>query len=299
MTTRRRTLRGVVPALAVIALLAAGCTTNPPPGGRNWTLAAEQITSVQSAGDPAGSFTFWDPDAAEEPYLVHLGIRITLGEPVAVHTQVSSTYSDGGRYICKISQGETCPGIPGDGPRFGGLNNPDLLDLAMGADLELVGSLELLFERDALIPIGVVGLLQGVSQVINAALPAVIGSGGIPSDPQAIIGLLSSVLPGVVTTVVGAVGAVIGNLAGADELIGIAPIFYLGVGGTLAGILKNVLPSLLDLVELALAQQPDNPFPDGLPVTIKVLGERARVRFGNGTQAPFKLFDVTYGWSVG
>jgi hypothetical protein len=279
-------------------VLAAGCTTNPPAEGRTWSLAADSITSVQSAGDPASGFTFWDNDAAEEPYLVHLGIRVTLGEPVAVTTSVRSTYSDGGRYICKISQGQTCPGLPGDGPRFNGLNAPDLLDLAMGAKFELVGTVDLLFERDALIPVGIVGLLQGVSDIINAALPAVLGSGGVPSDAQGIIDLLGAVLPGVITTVVGAVGAVIGNLAGADELIGVSPIFYIAVGGTLAGIIRNVLPSLLDLVELALSQQPNNPFPNGLPLSINVLGDRTRVRFGNGTQAPFKLFDVTYRWSV-
>ena len=294
--TRRVQVRTLAVAIVAVAATVAGCTTNPPPGGNTWSLSANQITSVQSSGD--WPITFWDDDAAEEPYLVHLSLRIKLGEPIAITTDASSIYANGGAYICKISQGETCAGVPGDGPSFGGLNAPDLLDLAMGAPLELVGTVDFLFERDALIPVGIVGVLQGVTQIINAALPAVLGSGGIPSDAEGIIALLGAVLPGVVTTVLGVIGSVLGNLLGADEMIGISPIFFIAVGGTLAGIIRGVLPSLLDLVELALAQQPDSPFPNGLPVSIGVLGDGPTVRYGSTTEAPFKAFDVTYGWSV-
>jgi hypothetical protein len=293
---RFRTGRSVAVAVLAVAALVAGCTTNPPPGGRSWHLTAREVASVQSAGD--WPITFWDPDTAEEPYLVHLSLRIKLGEPLEITTGASSIYSNGGQTICKLSQGQTCAGVPGDGPRFNGLNAPDLLDLSMGADLEIVGTVDFLFERDALIPVGIVGLLQGVTQIINAALPTILGSGGIPSDPQGIIDLLSSVLPGVLTTVVGAVGTILGNLAGGDEMIGIAPILFIAVGGTLAGILRNVLPSILDLVEVALAQQPDNPFPNGLPITLGIVGDQPRVRYGSATESPFKVFDVKYGWTV-
>jgi len=294
--SQTRSIRVAVVGLVAIATVAAGCTTNPPAAGNQFIYKATAVTAVTTPGDYP--ITFWDNDSAEEPYLVHLAIRIKLNAPIAISLQAISSYSNGGQYICKINQGETCSGLPNDGPVFSGLKTPDLLDLATGAPFELVGSVDFLYERDALIPVGIVGLLQGVAQIANAALPTLLGAGGIPSDAAGIIDFLGALLPGIVSVIVGAVGTVLGNIVGADELIGLSPMFFLSVGGSLASIIRGVLPSLLNLVTFALSQQTPNPFPNGLPLSIGVVGDGPTVRYGSATEAPFRVYDVTYGWDI-
>lgn len=294
--SRTRSIHMAVAGFVALATIAAGCTTNPPAAGNQYIYKALAVTAVTTPGD--SPITFWDNDSAEEPYLVHLALRIKLNAPIAISLDASSSYSNGGQYICKINQGETCPGLPNDGPIFSGLKTPDLMDLATGAPFELVGSVDFLYERDALIPIGIIGLLQGVAQVANAALPTLLGAGGIPSDAEGIIAFLGKLLPGIVSVIVGAVGSVLGNLIGADELLGLSPMFFISVGGALASIIRGVLPSLLGLVNFALAQQKPNPFPNGLPISIGVVGDGPTVRYGSATQVPFRVYDVRYGWDI-
>lgn len=290
---RVRTLRWAGIASLFSVALVAGCTTSPPPGGQTFTFQANQVSAVVAPYDfTANPF---DDIANEEPFLIHLGLRLKLNEPVAVVSFVQSTHPNP---ICTIAEGQTCPGIPGDGATFSGLQLPDLLDLATGSPFEIVGSVEFLMERDALIPIGLVGILQGVTQLINAALPSIIANGGLPSDASGLIAFLGSVLPGVITTVVGFVGQAIGSLIGADQMIGVSPAFFLAVGGTLAGIIRGALPTLLGLVNFALSQQNPNPFPNGLPLIIGVVGDGPRIRYGSATADPFRVYDVDYGWTV-
>lgn len=281
----------VAVVLVVLAALLGGCTTSPSPQGQTVRLQATRITNVSQAGD--WPLTFWDPDSIEEPYLVHLGLRLTLSAPVTVSTFVSSTYSQDGAYIGKVGPGESLDIAAGDGATFTGVQLPDVADLGSGSKLEILGSIEFLMERDQLIPIGIVNVLQGVSDLINAALPPILGSGGIPSTAQGIFDLIGAVLPGVVSTVLGIVGSVIGGLGGGDQLIGVSPQFFIAVGGGLGSFLSSVLPSLISLVNFALSLQNPNPFPDGLPLGIGVVGSGAQVRFG---KAPSSVYDVGYGW---
>ena len=79
----------------------------------------------------------------------------------------------------------------------------------------------------------------------------------------------------------------LGAILGADQIIGFAPMFFFAVGGTLAEILKATLPSLLVLINQYLMSQPDSPFPNGLPVTLGVMGQVAGLEFGSEFQSPF------------
>ena len=58
------------------ALVVASCTNPGPAGGYTLTIKATDITNTSFNGD--WPLTFWDNDAAEEPYLVHMGLRIGL-----------------------------------------------------------------------------------------------------------------------------------------------------------------------------------------------------------------------------
>ncbi len=299
-----RTKRRRIPTLATISLLtvafvAASCSTMPPPEGSTFVFQAFSVNAVKTPGD--WPVTFWDGgdgDPSEEPYLVHLGLRIKVNEPVSILTSASTIYNNGGQTICKITQGQTCNGVPGDGPIFYGLKLPDILDLAMGtSNFELVGSIEFLYERDALIPIGVGGLLDGVTQLINAALPTVLSNSGVPTDPQALLAFLGTLLPGIFTTIFGVLGAVLGSLIGADELFGTAPVLYIAVGGVLASILRTSLPSLLNLIEFAASQQNPNPLPDGLPFQLGVVGDITTIPFATPpADNPTRIYNVSYVW---
>lgn len=290
-TTRRLRATAVV-ILAAFGLLGASCTNPAPTGGFTLKLRATQITNVSLKGD--WPLTFWDSDVEEEPYLVHLGLRIGLN-PISVNTSVASTYLNGGQFIGKIGAGQTIPGLAHDGLTWTGAQLPDVADLANGAPLEIFGSVEFLFERDQLVPLGVAQVLQGVSQVINSALPPILANSGIPSTPQGIFDLLGAVLPGVFATVAGAVQAVLGNLVGSDAFIGFQPIMFIGVGGGLGDFLNGAVPSLMNLVNTVLKAMPDSPLPNGLPLSLGVARHGLNVTYGTGPAT--SVYKVRYGWS--
>jgi hypothetical protein len=292
-TGKGRSVRTLSLVAAVSFALIAGSCTNPgPTGGYTLTLKATQISNESFVGD--WPTTFWDPDSAEEPYLVHMGLRISL-DPINVTTTVKSTYLNGGSFIGKVGAGESIP-VPGtDGITWSGVQLPDVADLANGAPLEILGSVEFLFDRDQLIPLGIANVLAGVSDAINAALPPILANGGIPSSPQGIIDLLSAVLPSVFTVVVGAVQAVVGNLTGSDTFFGFQPVMFVAVGGGLGDVLQGALPSVMNLVNAALKALPDSPLPNGLPLSLGVARHGINVRFG--TPPATSQYKVRYGWS--
>ncbi len=289
-TGRISTLAAVM--VASISMLAASCTNPSPPGGRQMIFEATKIDTVSFVGDfPT---TFFDSDAAEEPYLAHLGLRLKLNEPIAISTFVSSTYLNDGAFIGKTTAGSSLDITPGDGAQFSGIQLPDVFDLANGAPFEILGSVEFLMERDQLIPLGLPQLLQAVSVTINAALPTILANQGLPSDAQGIVTFLGNILPSVFGVIASAIGLALGNLAGGDQLLGVSPDIFIAVGGTLAGIIQGALPSLLSLVNAVLAQQNPNPFPNGLPFTIGVVGQGVRTRYG--TAPGTSVYDVLYHW---
>jgi hypothetical protein len=50
-------------------------------------------------------------------------------------------------------------------------------------------------------------------------------------------------------------------------------------------------------VNTLLAQQPDSPFPNGLPLQLGVIGQGTTARFDSASQGiPGTIYDVTYNW---
>lgn len=279
-------------AILATSLLAVGCTTNPPADGTTMTLEATRITNTHFT--PNWPPTLWMPNPdVQQPFLVHLGLRLTLTPTVQVHTFVTSTYLNGGATMGDVAANQSKPLPPGDGVVFGGVKLPDTFDLAAGVPFEIFGSVELLLERKQLIPLGVANLLQGVSEVINQALPPILANGGLPSDPAQLLDFLGQLLPGVLTTIGGAVAAVVGSLTGGDQLVGFSIPLFLGVGGGLGSFLGGALPGLVDLVNFVLSLQDPNPFPGGLPFSLGVVGSTPAVSYGT---LPGSTYTVNYGW---
>jgi hypothetical protein len=298
MRNRHGVRLGVLGVILSVALVGAGCTNPSPSGGIKAILEAQTLTSIDQ--NEFGGPNFWDNDDNDEPFLVHLALRIQLNGAQELHSTATSTYANGGAYFCDIKVGQTCDGPPGDGAFFGGIFRPDLVELNNGEKLELLGSVEIMYERDVLLPLGLVEFWQGVAGLITAALPTILAEGGaLPTDAQGIVNFLQAVLPPALTAVLGLVGTNLGGLIGgdSDDLVGVAPLFYLAVGGSLAGIISAVLPTVIQLVNQLLATQPDSPFPNGLPIQIGVIGQGALAHFDStGTTAPLTKYDVTYNW---
>lgn len=281
-------------SVGLVAALLAGCTNPPPAGGFTLAYGATSITNVTFV--PDWPPTFWDPDIEEEPYLVHLGLRIKVTEPIAISTQVRSTYFNNGQYIGKIGAQGTLP-MAGDGVGWGGAQLPDLLDLINGVPFELFGTIEFLLERDQLIPVGFVNLLDGVSQILNAALPTILRNGGaLPTSVDGILAFLGDVLPGVFATILGAVGTIIGQIGGGDQLIGFTPQIFMGFGGNLGGFISDNIPTLLQIINFVLSQQNPNPFPNGLPIGLGVVGRGTAPVFGTAPNT--STYQVVYGWQI-
>jgi len=298
MRNRHGVRAGAIGVILAVALVAVGCSNPSPAGGIKVILEAHSLTSIDQ--NEFGGPNFWDNDNNDEPFLIHLALRIQLNGAQELQSVASSTYANGGAYFCDIAVGQTCIGPPGDGAFFGGVYRPDLVQLNNGEKLELLGSVEIMYERDVLLPIGLVQFWQGVAGLITAALPTILAEGGsLPSDTEGILTFLQNVLPSVLTTVLGFVGTNLGGLIGgdSDDLVGIAPLFFLAVGGGLAGVISSVLPTVIQLVNALLMAQPDSPFPNGLPIQIGVVGQGAQARFDStGTTAPSTIYDVDYRW---
>ena len=290
----RRPAIAAAVALVAISLVAASCTNPSPPGGFTAKFQATRITNLTFVGDYPT--TFWDPDTAEEPYLIHLGLDVQVSPSIAVKTSVQSTYTNNGNYIGKVGSGESLAIAPGDGLTFSGIQLPDTFDLANGAPFRLLGSVEFLFERDQLIPVGVAQLLGPISDLINAALPPILAKGGLPSDAGGILNYLGTLLPSIFATIAGLVGTLIGGLTGGDQFIGVSPDLFIAVGGGLAGFLQGSIPSLIGLINAALATQNPNPFPNGLPFTLGVVGQGVATNFGTAPNT--STYRVDYGWNI-
>jgi hypothetical protein len=294
----------VVGAVLAVAVIAAGCTNPAPPGGYTVMLRATQLTSVdQNEFAPTG---WWDSfpfvasnDVDDEPYLIHLGIRIKLNEPVAIAAAATSVEGQGG-YMCDVVQGQTCQAPPGDGVIFGGVYFPDIVDLQNGTQpFELIGSVEIAMEKDTPpgFATGYTQLFEGLAGLVNAAVGPILANGGaLPTDPQALVDFLLAVIPPALAAVFGLIGTqLFGAVFGAsDQIIGISPMFFFAVGGALSSLLQGILPTLIDLINQILPTLENSPFPNGLPIKLGVLGQVTGLTFGSSFEAPFTVYDVLY-----
>jgi hypothetical protein len=287
---------GAITVMLAVAVLSVGCSNPSPPGGRQFIYEATKITSIkQNECNP----TFFDPNCADEPFLEHIGVRITLSQPENVILHAASTYDNGGQFICELTQGNSCPGIPGDGITFGHVYLPDVVELNQGEPFEIMGMIDLMMERDQIIPFGITNVIEGIVGLINDALPTILANnGGLPSDAQGILNFIQTILPPLLGTILSIIGANIASaLSGTtDQLIGWMPMLYIAVGGQLASLFEQILPTLVQLIEAFLINEPNSPLPQGLPIQLGVLGQLDSVWYGAVYTDPFTEYRVDYEW---
>jgi hypothetical protein len=243
-----------------------------------WSNAATTFHNVKASNEWGNG----DYDRYDEPYLMRVAFRVTTGVAGSAQAWLVSDYPN---IICKTEDGtRPLTGTAVRGPKdcpistrmgtveFPNLQLPDVIQIAQGAPVEILGTFDVMYERDQLFPGGPIDLWKSVANVLKVVLNDTLAQGALPDSPEAIAALIGDVFSQAIGVVGGVVGSIIGGIGGApDEIVSIAPSIYLAVGGNFAGLLRNVLPSVIGLVNTAISSQPNSPFPNGLPIQIGVV----------------------------
>lgn len=264
-----------VVALLVTAMFAAACTPAPPVTS-SWAVQAKTFINVDQNPDWEAP----DYDRYDEPYIMQVAFRVTIGVENSAQTWLVHNYP---QIICKSEDGTKPAGpntVVGDRTcaipekmgtvTFPAVTQPDITDLNEGAPIEILGTLGIMYEKDAIFEGGPKELWQGVAGAMKPILNNLLGSGALPETPEDIAALLGDVLGDALGAVGGILLGTIAGLGNPDDLIGIAPSIFIASGGVLRDLLGGLLPPVIDLVNAALKADPDGAFPDGLPIHLGV-----------------------------
>ena len=227
--------------LVSTALMATACPDTlpvyggPPTGNR--TFQATSVT-VNSSND--GGFLIPYKDEAR---VLNIGFRVKIGVAGSADAQV--VYGDNpwpGVFDQGLSAGEshTYTGGERGALTFNNIALPDILDLAQGAAVELAGVWAWKVEDDGVLSASPAALANAIASALETVLNNTVAASALPSDPNAIVGLIisaigninffdgvwagiSTLLPGLVT----------------DDIVGSG--MYIGVGssGALASIIDG------------------------------------------------------------
>lgn len=259
--------RSLITVLAVGALFAAAACVPQPPATRTWKSVATSLQTVQKSND--AEFPDWD--AFDEPYMMRVAFRVTLGQANSAKAWLVSTYPS---IICKANDTDknVCPISPNMGTvSFPGVVLPDIADLSGGGlPVEILGTLDVMYEQDQLFPGGPPTLWNGVAGIIKTALNSTLAAGGVPSTPEALLDLIAGALGPALSTVGGAIESFIAGLGNPDDIVAVVPQIFIPAGGTFASILGGLLPGAIGLINTILMAQPDSPFPNGLPIHLGI-----------------------------
>ena len=266
-------VRGLAAVAVVMCLVAATACVPPPPAVKTFTSTAKTLKVVKQSNEPP---TFLDNDYYDEPYMFRLAFRVKLGVPNSGRAWLRHSYPN---IICNaeddVAPFATPPGkslcdIPaGQGQvAFPGVTLPDLFDLDGNTPVELLGTIDVVFEEDQAIDIGPPDLWTAMAAIIQVVLNDIVASGEIPETPEQIINLIGDLLGPALAAVGGVISSAIGGLGDPDDLVGLRVNTWVAAGGSLASILGGLLPPVIDVVNFFLMNDPESGFPDGLPITI-------------------------------
>lgn len=233
--------------LVSTAMLATACPdtapiyTGPPTAAR--TFKATSVT-VNSTNDGFNITCFCTKD---EPKVVNVGFRVKLG--VAGSAQSSVGIGDNhwnGLFDQGLGSGgsHTYSANESGAVNFANVTLPDLLDLAAGAPIEVVGVWAWKVEDDGLLAASVNNFANSLGDAIEDALNSTLANTNAPADPNLLVNTIITALTGS-GNFFGQFTTVLTNLLNAfnissDDVLGSA--MYVGVGsqGTLGEIVDGV-----------------------------------------------------------
>jgi len=231
--------------LAVVALVAACVPPPSEPGspGRlptNFQFRADRVTVIEHNDN----FVYGSRD---EPYLLNVWFRVRLGQHGSARAGVvgdraAATFSLGtfqSRHLEPHQQAAI---------DFNDVKLLDVADLFSGNDhLEVVGTWTWAMERD---DVGVTGVANNVASILEDALNQTVARGGLPSEPEELVSLITDDLGRAFNLVA---GALFGSIPGIpDDAIGSR--FYVGLGTR--GTLAQIVDSTTDNVAFPTVQIP-------------------------------------------
>ncbi len=280
--------RTAVAVAAIASLLAAVACVPPPAASRTWKSVATSLQTINQSND--AEFPDWD--GFDEPYMMRVAFRVTIGEANSAQAWLVSTYPS---IICKANETDknVCPIKANMGTvAFPDVVLPDITDLAGGGTpVEILGTLDVMYEQDQLFPGGPPTLWNGVAGIMKTALNSTLASGAVPSTPEALLDLIAGALGPALSTVGGAIEGFIAGLGNPDDIVAIVPQIFIPAGGAFASILGGLLPGAIGLINTILINQPDSPFPDGLPIHLGITDAAGyRLTFTDG----FTDYRVSY-----
>lgn len=259
--------RGVVAIIAAVGLFGAAACVPPPVTTRTWKSVATSFQNVHQSFENE----FPDYDGFDEPYMMRVAFRVTLGKANSAQAWLVSTYPS---IICSTNQTDksVCPISPNMGTvSFPNVVMPDLIDLAEGTtDVEILGTLDVMYERDQLFAGGPPTVWNGVAGIMKTALNSTLAAGGVPTTPEALLDLIAGAIGPALSTVGGAIEGYIAGLGNPDDIVAIVPQIFIPAGGAFASVLGGLLPPAVDLINTILINQPDSAFPDGLPIHLGI-----------------------------
>jgi hypothetical protein len=232
MTRFRSTAVGAIALLGAIGLMAA-CT--PPeyggPPTTNWKFETNTVR-VNHSQDKVCVLVC--VNTHDEPYSLNIAFRVKVGEPNSAQTSVveGDSHND-------VGEGETYTMQGGERARtnFPAVGMVDLLDLALGAKLEVVGVWTWAMEEDF---IGVNSAAHTVADAVQSALNSTLATASLPSDASQIVStVLSSVGIGGAFTILGTTLLRITGLQ--DDAVGSRMYIGLGVTGGLGDVIDSTV----------------------------------------------------------
>ncbi len=230
---RSRRAVAAVALTSAIALLAA-CQTPPPYGGpptANFRFEATQVTVVHNQDETCVIICV---NKEDEVYMLNLWFRVTVGQPGSAQ----AGYVKGSPDAENLADGDThnFTGAQRATVNFSNVAVPDVLDLAQGAKVEVVGVWSWAVESDFT---GVTAAAGAAADAIKSALNSTLATGSLPSDAGQIV---STILSGLgLGGVFGIIGPALGSLVWPlqDDVVGSRMYVGVGASGTLQGIIDS------------------------------------------------------------
>lgn len=228
---RRFTALGAL--LGALALVGAACAPAPP---SDWRVSPQSITVNDGE----------DNDAGDEPYVIQIGFRSTLGVPGSSDVTVASQCTSGALPPNDAAPNGTTVTIPSGSAdiSFPGVQNLDLADLAMeGAPFEVIGTLSFVMERDGIFESCAVtdALRSALAGTLEDALELLIANSDTPPEAEDLVNLVLENLGDFVAAAGSLIAAVIEGLGNPDDIIGVAAQIHLPTRGALTDLFNTVL----------------------------------------------------------
>lgn len=265
-TGRRFGLFGIVALASVFGLVAAACV--PPAPSSDFTFRADQVTVVEH-NDPYSTFNLFGETFCsltevldgcyDEPYLINIWFKVTIGEPGSAQAGVVSTRAGSGARlpaVCAVQRqvpNGICPvgsetlDLPsgtsartGGTVSFGPMPRPDVLDLANGAPITIAGVWSWSMEQDL---IGIAGPNE-LASILRTALNAVAAGEVFDGGPDELVQLVVDLLGDAIAVGGGALLNSITKQLGGDDVLGSRIYVFLGSSGLLAEVVDTFVPDL-------------------------------------------------------